>query len=128
MVTAAFGATAFPIKSQVWTQAFCTWIELTDGLVAWGQGITLIHTVISALLNYLEAMLHINRCFCKYPKVGSTFKTVSKTNCTVEGNNLILKILRVLQKTLVLTPAQYKSLVIFVLGILRSHDKLLLLV
>lgn len=36
--------------------------------------------------------------------------------------------LRVLQKTLVLTPAQYKSLVIFVLGILRSHDKLLLLV
>lgn len=97
----SFWSNCFPY--EVWTHAFCTWIEPTDGLVAQGQGVTLLHRVTSALLNYLEAMLHASRCFCKYPEAGSTSKVVTKTNCTVEGNNLILKVfmhtLQILQKT-----------------------------
>lgn len=125
----SFWSNSLPYK--VWTHAFCTWIELTDGLAAQGQGVTLLHRVISALLYYLEAMLHTSRSFCKYPEVGSTLKMVTKTNCTVEGNNLILKVfthtLQILQKNTVLTPARYKSQVVFTLGFPRSHDKLLLL-
>ena len=66
--SAAFGATAFPAKSQVWTHAFCTWIEFTDGLVAQGQGVTVLHTIISALLNYLEAILQTD-AFANTPKL-----------------------------------------------------------
>lgn len=123
----AVGCSTFPTKSQVCTHEFCPWLEFTDGLVAWGQGVTLPHTVISALLNYLAATLHINRCFCKYPKVGSTSKMVSKTNPAVEDNCMILKILHIFSENTVLTPAQCKSLEEFILSIPRSHNKSLLL-
>lgn len=61
--SAAFKATTFPTKSQVRTNAFCTWTEFTDGFV------TLPCTVISSLLNYLEAILHKTDAFVNSKKL-----------------------------------------------------------